>query len=447
MLSANQRVEFARRAPSEVLSAFNRLQPHWNTARWLGVNNRYRSDCVRRVNTDFSPGRVPIHKHLSEYVAASTAVHCLDGWAYLGRALHALLVGDHDAARHLGYYAELRAAISLLASEGVGVFNRRHIIVSQRGRCLRMPNQPTTHVFTWEALEEWATSPGASAHVLQMISGGGHSLAEWMNHVGQIPAFLAQLARDWLLGWGMDISQLAEDRESRNLASYRPTSLTTGRPLDARSVSQFVSALWPLCEPREQNPFSTLDRLLIRSSLQRAFKAAHAHGRTALSASRQFAQFIENNVLAGLQPNEVPGVNWTSFLTEINTGVFNVLALAAAKDPPTRPWHAVQVAARAFLLLRIATGSCERMFSQLPGGAIVGLNFWVDQIGEDRGLWQQNAKPAASVDLWTDAEDAVEEIAQNLAAVDSFHSLWETFPKAAEMLSSWERVCLWGLRL
>jgi hypothetical protein len=413
----------------------------------LGANNRYAINCVEKLNRDFAPGRQPVHKHLSEYVAASAVVHCLDGWAYLGRALHALLVGDHDAARHLGYYTELRAAMSLLASEGIGVFNKKHTIVSLRGRCLLVPGTPGTHTFVWDALEEWANSPAASTLVLRMISGGGSSLQAWMMHVGNIPAFLTQLARDWLLGWGMDINQLAIDRDSRNLSSYRPTSLTTGRPLDARSITQFVSTLWLMCEPREQNAFATLDRLLIRSSLQRAFTASHAHSRTPASATRQFSSFVEQRVLAGLQPNNVPGVNWLSFLTDLNRSPFDVLALAATNDLPTQPLHALQVASRAFLLLRIATGASQDMISQLPAGAIAGLGFWIDHIGEDRGLWGHNAKPAASVDLWADAEDAVNEISQNLAAVNSFNALWQTFPVAAEMLTSWERVCLWGLRL
>ncbi len=431
----------------QIEAAFGRLQTHWQGSSWLAPANRYGVNCVERIKTDFAPGKRPTHTHLSEYIAASSAVHCLDAWAFLGRALHALMVGDHDAARHLGYYAELRAAMSLLAAEGIGVFNQQHIVVEDRGRCVAMPGRSGTHVFVWDALKEWANSPTSSVHIMRLISGGGSSLQDWMSHVGNIPAFLNQLAADWLLSWGMDISQLAQDREARNLASYRPTSLTTGRPVAASVVSGFVSAMWRLCEPKEQNPFSTLDRLLIRSSLQRAFKSAHAHGRTPQSAARQYRSFIENNVLSGLQPTEASGVDWNNFLNDYTRDQFDVLDLAAKKDGPEKPWHAIQVASRAFLLLRIATGSTERLISQLPVGAVSELNFWIDRIGEDRGLWGQGARPSHSIDLWIDAEDAINEIGQPGAQVDSFKALWQSFPHAAEMLCSWERVCLWGLRL
>ena len=57
--------------------------------------------------------------HFREYVAASAPTHLIDGWSYLARAIDALLRGDAPAAVHLGYYAELRAAMSLLAGGGI----------------------------------------------------------------------------------------------------------------------------------------------------------------------------------------------------------------------------------------------------------------------------------------------------------------------------------------
>ena len=42
------------------------------------------------------------------------------------------MAGDPDAARHLGYYAELRATMSILAGDGIGVFQNKHIIVTKK---------------------------------------------------------------------------------------------------------------------------------------------------------------------------------------------------------------------------------------------------------------------------------------------------------------------------
>lgn len=61
-------------------------------------------------------------------MAASVIVHCFDGWSYLGRALEAEMAGDPQTAVHLGYYAELRAAMSVLASDEIGVFRNKHAV-------------------------------------------------------------------------------------------------------------------------------------------------------------------------------------------------------------------------------------------------------------------------------------------------------------------------------
>ena len=57
-------------------------------------------------------------------VALSAPQHCMDGWAYVSRALGALLSGGiYTAARHLAYYSQLRAGLSILANVGIGIFN------------------------------------------------------------------------------------------------------------------------------------------------------------------------------------------------------------------------------------------------------------------------------------------------------------------------------------
>jgi len=69
--------------------------------------------------TEVAAGTIQSPTQLSEYIAASCLLHCSDGWSYLGRAISALLRGDPHRARHLAYYAELRAATALLAKVGV----------------------------------------------------------------------------------------------------------------------------------------------------------------------------------------------------------------------------------------------------------------------------------------------------------------------------------------
>lgn len=69
-------------------------------ARWIGKNNRYGRDTVGRLKRDvIGPER---SRQLAQYIAASSILHCSDGWSYLGKALAAYLAGDPHRGLHFG---------------------------------------------------------------------------------------------------------------------------------------------------------------------------------------------------------------------------------------------------------------------------------------------------------------------------------------------------------
>jgi hypothetical protein len=453
MLYPQQKTAFAKRDTFQIAAAFGRLPAYWLSKSWLSSRNRYASNCVGRLNRDFTPGARVTHSHLSEYIAASAIIHAFDGWSYLGKAIHALLFGDHDSARHLGYYAELRAGMALLAANGIGIFDKEHVVVGAKGRCeqmppLRDPSNPGrpkgsgTHKFVWDALEEWVKEPTSSAHVLGMISGGGSPIADWLRHIGTLPTFTTRLAVDWLLEWGLDIAQFADDRNARNISSYRPTALTTSRPIDARTTSVFVTEMWRLLEPSESNAFERLDRCLIRLMLRRAFKARFGH--SPRRASKQFHRFVVS-VLAGLQPASALGQNWETFLTEPARPALDIFSLASKTDGPEQSTHAFQVVSRALLLLRIATGGSQSLVASLPSTALADMEFWISATGEDRALWPANGRPEPLKDLWQDAEDAIVQFETNRPQTNSFSTFLRVLAPAACTLSTFERVGLWSL--
>jgi hypothetical protein len=455
MFAANQQAEFGKRDRGQLVSAFNRVAEHWQNKRWLGLRNRYGRDCVKHLTEDLhSPPQV-IHKHLTEYIAASAITHSFDGWAFYGRALHALLMGDHDAARHLGYYSELRAAMGVLAAQGIGVFDREHIVVDKRGRCVQMPpyrkpgnpNRPTglgTHRFVWEALQEWANAPISTPQILDLIVSGGCTLQDWIDHAGAIPAFAAKVTGAWLRDWGLDISRLANDRDARNIASYRPSALTTPRPANVESVSRFALALWAMAQPSTENPFAVLDRLLIKSSVHRAFTARF--GYSPRRAKKKFRDFV-STVVASLQPAALPGTDWTRYLTDLNAMPVDILAFAAGEDDIANSQHPMQVLARALLLLRLSAGMSRQLIRSLPQSIISHLDFWVTNAGEDRALWPLNGRPTSLMDLWNDVEGARTDIDTNLTRITSFNLMWRDLSASASVLTSWERVGLWSLGL
>ena len=117
---------------------------------WIGKNNKYSIDTVKKIVAKSKAGHIQEARHLSQYIAASCVLHCADGWAYLGKAILAVLRGDPHRSRHFGYYAELRAAMSLLASEGIGVFDKKHAVIDARNSVALFTGNYGTHQFAWD---------------------------------------------------------------------------------------------------------------------------------------------------------------------------------------------------------------------------------------------------------------------------------------------------------
>ena len=252
------------------------LVGNWKTGSWLGSGNPYQKDCVQRIERDTQAGRDLSHLALAEYVAASAIVHCFDGWSYLARALEAEMAGDPDAARHLGYYAELRAGMSTLASGGIGAFHQKHIVVSGPATCKMLRNFGGTHRFVWDALDLWANSDAGRNAVLGAIKPGGLPLADWLR---QISSGTRSLATNWLLQWGLDLSRLAADRTARNVASYRPTAFTTPGPRPISDALEGILQFWKFCDPGASGGFPVLDCHLLRGSLRLLSERLRTPGR------------------------------------------------------------------------------------------------------------------------------------------------------------------------
>lgn len=422
-----------------------RIQQHWADSRWLAARNRYRSDCLGQIDRDSPNPQVwtPTHTQLSDYIAASAVTHSFDGWSFLGRALDAELAGDPDSARHLGYYAELRAAMALLAADGIGVFNNKHVVVDAQGRCHRVGGGRTHH-FTWEVLQLWASSAAGVDALLDSIQPGGVPLREWLNHY---PASVNFIATSWLRQWGLDLARLADDREARNLASYRPTAFTSPGPKDAVDTVGAVSRFWEMCEPGALGGFPVLDRHLLRRGVELAF--VNSHGRT----RRQARSRYENDVKAmlhGVAPTELSVEQWVQFLNyEDVEADSRLLDDAGGRSKPTHLNHSKEVLARAALLLRVATGSVADL---LRGVTVAGgseLEFWWSSRAVRRRLWPEGSPPNAFADLWLDVRDAADAVTDWTQGNGSLchHGLWSDHGNEASALATTERVALWGLGL
>ena len=435
---------------SGVKSCLSRLGGQWQNSCWLDPQNAYRTDCIGALKRDKSSsttgkvGWAPCHSDLGEYIAASTIIHCFDGWSYLGRAIGSELAGDPDIARHLGYYAELRAAMSILAAGGIGVFDHTHVVIDAKGSCHKIEGAGGTHKFAWESLEHWAETQDALALVLGSIYPDMHSLDQWLKHY---PVKSKAIAASWFKRWGLDLRRLADDREARNMSSYRPTAFTSPGPRHVRESIETMRRYWQVWEPRTSGGFPLLDKHLLRIGIDRAFY--YSQGRSRRQAPKRYRQFIDT-MLNSITPTEWPESEWKKFLNfESCPDVPLMLQLASGTSKPGDLSHSAEVIARAGLLLRVASGSAANMLQSVGAPGSQALAFWSKHPSVRRLLWAGDSAPSTCSDLWIDLRDAIESIDDWMDQSTSVchNTAWKEHGWEMAALGTTERVALWGLGL
>jgi len=453
-LLPEQKEAIRRASKAAISAAFARIATNLLSKRWLPNSNDYTVDCTEVLRSQTSVLPPGVHSSdLAEYIAASAPLHCMDGWSLLGRALESHARGDIHTAIHLAYYAELRAAMSLLASEGIGIFDDRHFVVTGPKLCeplgeFSIPKKSRgktgggTHNLAWLALEYWSTLARAGNLLTRIVRPGGIAFGDWLDEYGA-PSLSRAMGKRWLQQWGLDLRRLSEgkDRDARNQASYRPTQLILATRMRAAESSSCLRSLWLLAEPQAAARFAELDRHLLRVALDYAKDALPGGAKARSTRLRKMLGSLINNPLIATQ--------WRQFLTHrIHSGTPTPFTDAAEFGEAGDKRLHLQIISRAVLLLRVATGGCE----ELLAGAHISrkdLHFWWSSIGEERGLWQPLSPPGDFLDLWADVLDAAGDLGNwETSNKKTNRATWrEAMSGQLSILGETERIALWGLGL
>ena len=327
---------------------------------------------------------------LAEYVAYSMPIHVADGWTLLARGLDAVKAGDVNSAIHMAYYAELRAGMALLAAEGVGVFNSRHVAIAANYATSDLVNLGT-HDAVWELLKEWGADAHRSPTILDAIRVEQKTISEWLDEANVSQRAQGVVASTWLKEWSMDLERFSRDRDARNEVSYRPRRIVTSNaPLpDVKSrVVEPLLRIWDSLEPSPERGGAAVDVELLARALSYAYDRDNR-------TTRQWNNFVDRELQSASD-------SLRALLKQPLGSNDRIVAWAQESSfPPT----ANAVLARATLLLRIANAVCaQRMDQSRIGWA--DLEFWWKALGQEYGLWTDGDEPADFGDLWEDVKDA-----------------------------------------
>lgn len=423
------------------------ITPHFATQ--IGNANRQAlTNVFSSLSSNFPQGVWHINNtHDSQYIAASTITHLHDAWSYFGRALNAVLNNDTFTARHLAYYAELRAANSLLATEGIGVFDKEHFYVDNSGnhhlftRQNGNPNELGTHTMVWLALDCWSTQPKAKTLLEKIIIINGIDLSTW---IGNYKASnWGQLTNEIFKKVGIDLQMMAHDREIRNSVSYAPSELNDVSLLSPKDNYEFVFEIWNLLEPSGTGSFNQLDKLILKQTLQLIDVKDH---RTNFKKQRKERSIMIDKTL----DNSTLAHEYLNFLSNNDQ---NIVISKASKIYPNvsdsllDPENHLQVLGRTLLLLRLATGSVQLLLKDASIN-FTDIDFWVKKIIQQNGLClDSDINSIVPEELWNDMSDiALDDVRLNLnSGINDFNEMKKDLSYASLLMSEGERAMLWGL--
>ncbi|MGJ0183044.1 hypothetical protein [Corynebacterium glyciniphilum] len=407
--------------------------PKMEESGWLPSENYYADDADKtlRQDKDETP---PIAEptDLAEYIAASSLFHMVDGWAYLRNSLIAIASGDRSVAYHLGYYAELRAAMSLLAASGIGIINGKNYVIKSDGQAAPAGSKnSSTHDFTWFALSWWADQQSSADLLGEVFKIEGRSLNEILNSIPAI-ASPAQATRSIIEKLSLDLEHGRTDSLMRNRSSYEPSSVVRDSGATPREFSQFITKLWDIIQPISFGYGGLAIEILssiIRDSI--------GEGSEIDVEDEDFLEEglgLDNNAgFFGDQPSTGIDICLNNLFENESTrsririarghavpeSIFDTASRVSAH--PSKETQ-LEVVSRAALLLTISTLSCNGLLSGDSGSREIGIKWW-DIYSANHGISENLDYSGSTLDVEEKADllrDVWEEIQDSVNCISEF---------------------------
>ncbi|MFI2565411.1 hypothetical protein [Paenarthrobacter sp. NPDC018779] len=429
-LGSDGRQVLERASRSQVIASVGRIQVSSN-GDWLPPTNVYAANAGERIRQDNRSVPESTEVQFADYLASSAFIHSGDAWSYFGGAINSLMRGDVSTSVHLAYYAELRAAISLLASEGIVIGNGANFVLDQNGHVIQV-TRAGTHDAAWQYLEAWNQGDRSAELLGEVLRPGNIPLLTWADEMpsgGIRPVIVSLLDQ-----MKFDLQHFAEDRTRRNAASYHPTRLRVD-DFSAADSCRLVSELWGLVEPDGQGSFRVMDDEILFTLLVKSYVGTTGNKAHGDAWMKWLEASMPSSQLGGALHSRLKG-------GEHNEGASLLGALFHGNTVSGLPSEYVaSMMVRTLVLMRFATGSANLLLRE-SGLKRAQISPWLEALAESRGLWAPGENPADVSDLWIDAQEALDSLVT--IPKDNTHTLLKAANAELLTLGQAERVLVWS---
>lgn len=371
------------------------------------------------------------------YISALSLMHCLDAWKFIGRAFQSVTSGDSPTACHLAYYAELRAAISILASQGIAIFRDHYTIVKTDGtyeHCQLLGENGIvkgTHEIAWILLGRLCYDTNFTEILSRIICVDDYELNDFLQDFGYANSSLKEFWSKSLSEWGIDLKLMNQERNRRNTASYLPNWFIRKQDSPFKEVVKFSSGIWKNLEYSNES-FTNLDRALFKKTLEALRRSKH------WTEQDYFMELDKVLKIKGISQN----FSLYEYLHKNDNPDF--LNQAGNQNPKLFPGYEISMMSRAVLLSRIALGTVKLLLddcNSLPAG----VNNILLEYGTRQGIFDRAFD--INMDLYADIEDIIVKADKwYTQTTKATPNDWNLFSKeGANIMTSFERIPILGL--
>lgn len=419
-------------------------------------------------------------EEFADFLVLGSSFHLLEGWRYLSKAAYALLNASRASALHLAYYAELRAARSILAGAGICVRDTWHFAITSNGTAVpfgaprqsvsRPPStlppvaaqgltrccpasgfggmapqsvapleQPiSTHVAASDALKAWATIPANGNRVIDACRALRLQGVDWVD-ASRTTASRSQLAEYWMTNWSIDLSSLIADSRLRNQASYGVDISSSALEAMKKEELAFVLSASMSSVFEDDGKLDRLDVALLHDFCIKSGKLLYGQNkqqiwtrlRQWLSTRGGLNRFDAKALVKRVQ--EAAGTPAGMILKRArreNRGVDGVFC-------------------RAYLLLRLASTMLRWLWREIrlksPKGEADWQSALLKQFALCSHLTSPDNMPASYADFQEDQQVAIDDTTEWLANNPfSPYELWKHQGHNLREVSRLERIALWS---